>query len=281
MLKGQYQSTDTHVNKFRQHLLIEQQLDLPRAEVLMPENIQDFANLQLKQYLKENHFCLIKLKKLLTNEEFLAFGTVLGTPIKEFASDKVVAPYIENEVILNIISNNAVKDNPSSQPFTSRYLTLHTECSRRKAEDQPKYLVFMCCNSGHHSEAKTIMIPREKVLKALKPEEIAILKHTHYAQDTPSLIREENDHLIFSFRDFYPEAMNWVYKGKEEKTEEEINEAITSLLLKMYDPQNANGIAWEKGLIMVLDNRYFFHGKQKSNQIELTNTRHIKRLRII
>lgn len=281
MLEGQYQSTDKGVEKCREFLLVDKKLNLPDIEVLKPEKIQEFAETGLQGYLDENHSCLIKLNQLLSNEEFLAIGKLLGTPIKEFASDPVVAPYIENEVILNIKSNNAIKDNPSSQPFTSRYLTLHTECSRRKAEDQPRYLVFMCCNSGQFSEAKTIMVPTKKIINALTKQEIDTLLHTHYATETPSLLRQENGHFIFSFRDFYPHPMNWVYTGNDAKTEKEINEVITSLLLKIYDPDNATGIQWEEGLLMILDNRHFFHGKQKGKQIESTNTRHIKRLRII
>ena len=118
-------------------------------------NIDGFIENSINEYLKQDGVVIIQLDKPLSDKSFIRSISKLGVPIREDSNDKALVPYIESDVILNVVTNN-FNENISSQPFTKKYLNLHTECSRRKILDQPKYLVFMCCEEGSLSSAQTI-----------------------------------------------------------------------------------------------------------------------------
>lgn len=257
------------------------QTDIPKIQTI---NLEPFIHNYAIERIKRDGLLILQLDQLLSNENFIKIFSKLGTLIPEHPLDAVVKQRTEQKYILNILTNSK-KDDINSQPFTVKHLTLHTECSRRKIEDQPKYLVFMCCESGLLSSAQTLLIKMQSIYNQLTEKDRYILERTSYQtnlQAPPILRKDKQNRNVFSFRDFYPNSLHWSFEDdKHSYTKKDVNEAIMNLLLSLYTPLHCSGITWKKGMIVVIDNTFFFHGKSNSKQIDLVHTRHLKRLRII
>ncbi|NOQ71177.1 MAG: hypothetical protein GQ574_04185 [Crocinitomix sp.] len=267
--------------------LLEKKKVLPLPKTLIHNirstDLEKFLKGPAVESLKENGLLIIQLDKLLSSDTLLNVCSELGTPIAENPTDEVLVPYIEKEVILNVISNNT-NGNSASQPFTKRHLNLHTECSRRKVVDQPRYLAFMCCDEGELSSAQTVLVPMKEVFDKLSEKDKKILKNVRYSSDlqTPPFLRTDRENRnIFSIRDFYPDPMYWSFDDENHAyTAADIHESIKILLSHMYSVENTSGITWKNGMLVIVDNTIFFHGKSASDQIDIEKTRHLKRLRI-
>lgn len=235
------------------------------------------------EILKSEGICLAKLSSVLSDNEFINLGEMFGVLIKENENDAIVNPYISKEFILNVVTNYSGGSSENAKPFLNTHLTLHTECSKRTAPNQPSYLMFMCLAPGTNSFSETVLIPTENIISELSESDKEILKNTYYLDGETPFLRDEDDSEVFSFRDFHPHPMQWRCEhGESTVTIQQVNEVLARMMLAMYKKENCSTIEWEKNLLMIMDNKKFFHGKKSSANCEtVEEARHIKRLRII
>ncbi|NRQ33073.1 hypothetical protein HII36_14660 [Nonomuraea sp. NN258] len=229
--------------------------------------------------LAETGLALRRFDRPLTNGEFRELGAALGSPMAE--TDPAVQPFVEDRVVLNLISSHEETMDASLQPFAANYLSLHSESSGRPVAEQPRYLALMCREPGDDpGAALTVLTPMASVAGRLTEDELAILRATRYRHGDPRLrlTRTENGRPVFSFRDFMAQPLEWVTEA--DAAAEEVNAAIGALLAAMYDPGPATAVQWEPGLLVVFDNRVFFHGRT-ARPHPATRRRHLKRLRIV
>lgn len=257
-------------------------------EIATSISLDSFADIESKfnpllQKMKKEGFLNVQLDQPLSNDDFLSLGRLLGSLIPEPYWDEQVFPYIEDEFILNVRSNHTETINVNLQPFATNYLSLHTECSRRPIDEQPSYIVLMCCTPGSpDTQADTILVPMKEVFANLSDDVKEILANTRYNDTSgiPSFLRLHQSNPIFSFRDFQQTDMDWHYSGSY--SEAKVNQAILELLINMYNPKFTQKISWKTGLLCIIDNRHFFHGKTSGRGQPLNSgNRHLKRLRIL
>ncbi|GAA2836943.1 TauD/TfdA family dioxygenase [Nonomuraea rubra] len=223
---------------------------------------------------------VVRLDEPLTARQFLAFGALLGEAMPE--KDPAVLPYVEEEVILNLRREHATTADVSLQPFATNSLSLHTESSGRKAAEQPRYIVLMCVTPGNDPTAsQTVLVPMADVQRRIGPEAAATLRQTRYrhSAEGPSLLRTVDGRPVFSFRDFQSQPLQWTHLGQDAGG---VNQAVLGLLAAMYGT-SATGVHWARGMIVVIDNTFFFHGRTASPPAAAASAapRHLKRLRIM
>lgn len=236
---------------------------------------------EVRGALEDSGLALVQLDEPLSADRFLALGRRLGTPMPE--TDPAVLPQVEEEVILNLVARYGHTRDVSLQPFATQHLTLHTESSGRPAAAQPRYIVLMCRDPGDASTtAQTVVVPMRDVVARMDPGEVEVLAGTRYAASEagPFIARSVQGRRVFSFRDFHPQPLAWVSTSAE-ATEERVNGAIRSLLAAMYAPEGAAGITWSRGMLIVLDNTYAFHGRTAGSVSPARRPRHLQRLRIL
>lgn len=217
----------------------------------------------------------------LEDHAFLTLGRDLGTPMPE--TDPAVQPYVEQEVILNLVTEYAPTDDVSLQPFAANYLTLHTESSARKRAEQPRFIVLMCVEPGDEgANAQTVIVPMHDVAERLSREQLELLCRTRYARpgSDGTLARRDGDCVVFSFRDFAAQELAWTCSD-ESADANHVNGAIRALLAAMYAPELALGVRWQRGMIVSIDNARIFHGRTAGNGASSGRPRHLKRLRIL
>jgi alpha-ketoglutarate-dependent taurine dioxygenase len=234
----------------------------------------DVLNTMLKSGL-----AILQLDELLTNEQFMALGAKLGSPMAETSPS--VMPYVEDRVILNLRTEHNYTDNVNLEPFSENPISLHTESSGRRLEEQPRYIVLMCCVPGGGIGAQTVNVSMHCVEQHLEKDTIEILSRTSYRTGghAPPLLRVESGRRIFCFRDFQTVPLNWQYGGRNVDSDA-VNRSIGRLLAAMYAPECAVGIKWARAMIVIIDNTYYFHGRTMAS-VASGPQRHLKRLRII
>lgn len=276
------QVTDKHI-QLRQDML--------ESGTILPPPLLDTIKLQTNNFLttvdntilntlyKTGHV-VVQLDEPLSNKQFITLGSLLGTAMPE--TDPAVKSYVERDTILNLVSEYGHTQDVSHQPFATNFLTLHTESSSRRAEEQPRYIVLMCNEPGDDATAaQTVLVPMATVERQLTPDEIAILSQTRYhnSYHGPSIVRSLGDHHVFSFRDFHTQNLEWTYANNDQSADD-INTTIRSLLASMYAPGASTGVHWKCGMLIIIDNTFFFHGKTAGSFTTSTKKRHLKRLRI-
>lgn len=276
-------STDQHI-RLKEHLLESGTILPPLQQNAIRVRNADFPDAVVDRILNElqaTGLVLLQLDEPAINDQFIMLGAVLGTAMPE--TDPTVKPYVEREVILNLISDYGHTSDVSLQPFATNSLTLHTESSGRRAEEQPRYIVLMCCEPGNDTTvAQTVLIPMTSVEKRLTESEINILSQTRYrnSHHGPWLVRNIGERRVFSFRDFHTQPLEWTYSGQA-KSIDTVNAAISDLLTSMYAPDTATSVRWARGMIVIIDNTFFFHGRTAGSAMASTGRRHLKRLRIM
>lgn len=217
----------------------------------------------------------------LADDEFLALGRGLGEPLRE--DDPAVQPFVRRNVILDLVSEYGQTDDVRLQPFGTNYITLHTESSARPLEQQPRFIVLMCIDPGERAaDARTIVVPMERVAESLSAEQLDILMRTRYERSRPDapLARAVDGRVVFAFRDFAGAPLKWAYAGGD-ASEEDVNSAIRALLGAMYAPDGALAVRWRAGLVATIDNTRCFHGRTAASDKPPERPRHLRRLRIL
>ncbi|MFF6791191.1 hypothetical protein ACVW0K_002274 [Streptomyces filamentosus] len=254
---------------------------MPEPTVGFPAAAADFPGKVLEgieEDLLRYGLGVVRLDEPLPNDDFRKLGSALGTAIPETAP--AVQSYVEDGVVLNLLADAGITQDVSLQPFASNPLSLHSEGSGRSVADQPRYIVLMCVEPGDNS-ASTVLVPMDEVAAGLDAEDLRLLRATRYADapGVPTVVRARGDHTVFSFRDFQQDALRWVCEA-EGATPDAVNGALGRLLARMYDARGASGVLWSRGLLVVIDNTRFFHGRTAGLPHAAARTRHLKRLRI-
>ncbi|MFC3346590.1 TauD/TfdA family dioxygenase [Streptomyces echinoruber] len=229
--------------------------------------------------LRRHGLALVHLDQPLANKDFQQLGSLLGTAIPE--TDGAVQPYVDDGVILNLVADKGQTQDVSLQPFATNALSLHSEGSGRSTADQPRYIVLMCVEPGDASAASTVLVPMAAVDAGLSEEERRLLAATRYhsAPGVPTIARFQQGRTVFSFRDFQGSPLRWACVA-DGAGEQSVNGALRRLLAQMYDPGHARAVSWSRGLLVVIDNTWFFHGRTAGVSRTTDRPRHIKRLRI-
>lgn len=225
----------------------------------------------------------IDVDRPLTTDEFVSFGWRLGRPMPETAPD--VRPYVERDVVLNLVAEHGVVADTGLQPFSETALALHTESSGKPAPDQPRHLVFQCLSAPEPDRgAQTLVVSGTRVHDALDGAERDVLEHCRYDLDPPGppILRELSGRPCFSFRDFADEPLHWVHDAAAEVDPERVNSAFRALTAALYDVGAVRGIHWRPNTVLVLDNTFGFHGRSAgAGGRPPAERRHLMRLRIL
>lgn len=194
--------------------------------------------------------------------EFRAIGEALGAPVPERAAE--IQDFVEDGTVLHLKPRFDARADVALQPFSTRYLSLHSESSGAALALQPRYLLFLCLEpGGTTTEARTVLIPMDAVASRLSERDLEILKSTRYARnvDGPTIARtDERAATAFSFRDFQDQPLEWSSEAQD-ATGDEVDEALRALLAALYDNRSARAIAWRRGALIAVDNFRFLHGR--------------------
>jgi len=215
----------------------------------------------------------------LAEDAFLHFGTCLGRPMAE--QDPAVQPYVTRKVILNLVAEHDEFANVSLAPFSTNYLSLHSEGSGRPVCEQPRYIALMCHEPGHATLAQTVLAPMALVNTRLSHLQRHILSQTRYQADAgvPMILRKVGVRPVFSFRDFIGQTLDWT--SAADAPQEAVNASLRGLLAAIYRPGTLKGIRWRRGLLVIIDNTVFFHGRTAGSPDMAGAPRHLQRLRIL
>lgn len=228
--------------------------------------------------LARSGYAVVQLDRPLSHDSFLALGSLLGSPAPE--TDPAVQRYVQDAVVLDLISEHDRTADVNLQPFATNFLAVHSESSGRPAEAQPRYIVLMCCEPGTATAAQTVLIPMAAVAAALTAAQRGVLMGTRYRRNLngPAILREQDGAPVFSFRDFMDEPLEWACAG--EPAADAVNGAIRALLAAMYRPGVASAVRWRSGMIVVIDNTRYFHGRTAGAAAAAGQPRHLKRMRV-
>lgn len=225
----------------------------------------------------------LQCERPLQNDELVTLGQQLGSLLPETAAP--IQPYVESGVILNLRSYHRDTTDLHLQPFAANYITLHTECSTRPLSNQPRYLLLACVTPPNPLDGgNTLIVSMDAVHQQLSARHSAALKRIHSARApaAPSILHNNLGRPTFCFRDPESEAFPWRYEPQDPLlTPADIDEALTALLLAMYDSRALRRIPWQTGLIAIIDNTRFFHGRTALNFQHCHPPRHLQRLRIL
>ncbi|WP_437913608.1 TauD/TfdA family dioxygenase [Sorangium sp. So ce302] len=241
----------------------------------------DAVRERLLRELGERGLVAVQLDEPLSNDRFTTLGSLLGTASPE--TDPAVLPYVERGVILNLVAEHGRTEDVSLQPFATNPLTLHSEGSGRRAEEQPRYIVLMCRDPGDEgTAAQTVLVPMAAVAEGLSPDALATLEQTRYRRspDGPWIARRVDGRWVFSFRDFLSQPLEWTHAGHAPSADA-INGALRDLLASMYAPGAAIRVHWTRGKLVIIDNTFFFHGRTAGRSAGSSRRRHLQRLRIL
>lgn len=280
-------TTDAHIAP-RADLLERLGSELAPPLLTVPEvSAEDFPGRALDDFvgrLEKDGLAGALLDRPLSDERFRAFGEVLGTPLPE--TDPAVLPRVSLDVVLNLVGERSRTENVALQPFAANPLSLHTEGSGRPVAEQPRYIVLMCCEPGDvTSAAQTVLAPMDAIGSRLTPRERETLSRTRYRRNAqgPPILRDVDGRQVFSFRDFLAEPLEWTYSGTDttpDITSDTVNTVLRGLLTAMYAPGGHTGVRWERGLLLAIDNTFYFHGRRAGTSSVPARRRHLKRLRI-
>lgn len=232
-----------------------------------------------KAQLRSDGLCLIDLERPMDDDDLLAFGARLGRIQPERSPD--VQPYVSRGVILNLTTMFTPTIVAARQPFASNWLTLHSESSAAPVAAQPRYIVLMCQNEGRPPTAKTVLVSMAEVYGRLSGPERALLADLRYAgvEDGAPLLRDEEGRPVFSIRDYQDDVLRWTYVGDDAISTADVDAVFMRIYDVMYSAA-ALGLSWHTGLLAVIDNTVFFHGRTATAAPGKGSHRHLKRLRI-
>jgi hypothetical protein len=231
--------------------------------------------------LRARGLIVVELDEPLSDSALVEVGWLLGDPRRHPPIPG--KQYTDDELILNLISESGHTEGPSQQVFSTTYLTLHTEGSTRPLEWQPRFIALMCCDAGDDaSEAATVLVPMAAVGDQLDATTLDVLMQTRYRTNDPAapIARRVGARCVFSFKDFLDQPLEWVHTGRAADAAH-VNQCIRALLRAMLAPATATSIRWQRGVLAVFDNTFFFHGRTAGGAARPTRPRHMKHMQMI
>lgn len=249
----------------------------PPESLDAPVSITDVVTM-LRRQLDRHGLGLVALDRPLESPDLIALGEQLGVLMPE--TDAAVQENVESERILHLISSEADTNSALRQPFGTGPLSLHSEGSGRPAPEQPRFIVLMCMDPGD-GHGQTVLIPFAAVDARLSAADREVLGGLRYDRpDVPTVRRVEAGRPVYSFRDFQNDTLSWV--GETGSFEaREAHGALLALLQAMYAEDGACAIRWRTGMIAVIDNTWWFHGRTAAPTSGVARRRHLKRIRIL
>lgn len=283
MLVGEFLERGNDIHCDRRSALLEAASPLPDllVELFGTDRVEpDDANRVAVAQLAEHGLAAIQLTRPLTDDEYVGFGSALGTVIPE--TDPATLARTSHGTILNLRSTDVRTDDVALQPFATNPLSLHSESSGRAVAEQPRYIVLMCMDPGEDDAApRTVLVSMGTVAARLSADDLDRLARTRYrdAPGVPPIARRLADRYVFSFRDFQGTPLKWVAEAPE-PTETDMADTLRRLLAAMYASTGALAVRWTPGLLVVIDNTAYFHGRTAGTECPTRRPRHLKRLRI-
>lgn len=273
-------AADLHVGR-REALLASSALPAPTLPRLVGRAVSFLSDGRVlaEAAVRSHGLAIVQLDAPLSVEEFIRFARSLGSLVPE--RDPAVLPYVEAEAILHLRTSDGRTENVSRQPFASNFLTLHTESSGHATAEQPRFVALMCVEQGDpDASPQTVVVPMAAVVERLTAATIAVLQRTRYDNDrgSPSILRHEDGRWIVCFRDFHRQSLAWAHDGDAPPAR--VNAAIRELLAAMYEHERAAAVRWQRGMMVVVDNQVYFHGRSEGRQVQGETRRHLVRARI-
>ncbi|MEU6259169.1 TauD/TfdA family dioxygenase [Streptomyces sp. NPDC047043] len=241
---------------------------------------RETATTVLDAQLRPHGIGLLDLDRVMSNEEFRAFGAVLGTAQPERSAD--VADMVDDGVILNLRMSRPATADPARQPFAANALTLHSESSGAPVAAQPRYIVLMCVAATEQGTAgQTVLVAMSDVHDALTPDTRGLLRHLRYDRPgkVPTVLRVGDRRPVFSLRDFHHTPMDWSLDTQVDDPAD-VNHALAEMYAAMYGSR-CSGLRWLPGRLVVIDNTKYFHGRTRALEPAPGRFRHLKRLRVL
>ena len=285
VLEGSFQERANDFHVIRRNALLSSHRAYPQPGVTIAQ-IASTAPLQsvvklARSSLERDGLALMQFETLPSHKQFKMLGEGIGTLMPE--TDPSVQKFVDDSVILNLVSVHSHHQDTALQPFSTDFLSLHTECSARILAEQPRYLMLLCLDAGDDAtRAQTVLVPMSAVASGISERALQLLQTTRYRHclDGPMIARSTANGPAFSFRDFRSNQLDWINNHDNVVNEEEVQEAIRALLSSMYDTGQTQGIHWQRGLLVVFDNFRFFHGRTSGAVVPSERKRHLIRLRI-
>jgi hypothetical protein len=284
MLTGTFVETPSDIHVARRQLLLASDRAIEGAPQVCSSDVSSLpAQLRgvLGEVLRASGALCVQLDEPLPPARFAELGRMLGTPLPE--TDPAVQRYVDDAIILNLLSEHRDTEDVSLQPFATNALTLHSESSGRPTAEQPRYIVLSCREPGlAAASAQTVLVPMQRVEQQLGSDVLLTLSQTRYqsSRALPTIVRNCAGRSVFSFRDFLGQPLEWTCI-RPGVTAASVNESLRRLLAAMYTPTAAQAVHWSRGLLVIIDNTFFFHGRTSSAGGAAGPRRHLQRLRIL
>lgn len=280
-MNGEFRQRDTDPYQQRRQALLSGRRTLRHRSAGIRCSVGEMAALgrTATTQLRARGLCLVDLERPLTDGELLDFGACLGRIQPERSPD--VQPHVSRGVILNVATMFPSTTVAARQPFAANWLSLHSESSAAPVTAQPRYIVLMCQEAFGPATAKTVLVSMAEVCARLSGPDRALLAELRYADiaDAAPLLRTEAGRPVFSLRDYQDDPLRWCYVGDDVVDPADIR----ALLVRVYDAMYSaagTGLSWHAGLLAVIDNTVFFHGRTVAAAPVAGSHRRLKRLRI-
>lgn len=225
----------------------------------------------------------VRLDRVLSNDELVAFGRRLGNVMVHDTSPKL-RQQIDDGLVFNLREERAETTDDYALALISRnYLTLHAEVCVRPLNRQPRFIALLAVDpSPPDSGGQTVFVPMDAVCHRLAADELELLAEAHFSQfpESPPFFSWRDGRPVFSFRDFGDDLLWWRYVGpRAPLRDDEFNAALRTLLNAMYAPGLMFGICWRPAELLVWDNWRFFHGRTLIQPTDAPR-RHFKNIKI-
>ena len=171
------------------------------------------------------------------------------------------ACFVESRYVLNLRTMYAPTEDKTSQPFAENYLALHSEGSWHASAMQPDYVVLQCVSSGRRDNGgQTIVTPMRLVAQPLPLREAITERADVPTSPRPTCASSaanparSTSAFAISTAHSYPGS---AYCPRPTLTNAA---ALNASLAAMYEAP-AYGVELGPGMVCVVDNRRFFHGR--------------------
>jgi alpha-ketoglutarate-dependent taurine dioxygenase len=200
-------------------------------------------------------------------------------------SDARLAPYVEDDVILNLRADHAeTEDLTWELMFAENYVMMHSELAGRLIPEQVRYLMFQCVAAPVRDEGgQTLLVPMEAVRAQLTDREADLLRSTRHGgyANPPMFLTSHEGRDVFAVKDAEGEDLPWRYEGDDPSvTADEVDAALRALLAAIYHEPAAYGVPWEPLVLGVFDNTRYLHARTFSRKPVDAPPRHLREVRV-
>jgi alpha-ketoglutarate-dependent taurine dioxygenase len=200
---------------------------------------------------------VVDLERPLNTFELRRVAGAFGEPIPE--RDETVQPFVTDGVVLRLEAGVRAPST-SLRPFSSSWISLHSEGSRWPAAHRPRLLLFQCLTPPRPDRGgQTVLRDVRDAIAALSASCRATLERTILEPercDTPVLCPGVHGQTL-TFRDPAPESVRWQSPARPD----DVDAALLELLLVLYQRRRTHGVHWRRNRLVVLSNRRFLHGR--------------------